>query len=704
MVLIVEDDSTLVPHLESNVLQVHDIVMDVVQDDSNDNPAANAIDVYDIDPEFVPTPKGHKYWVPNVPVDEKPKTFTVFNTYDDAYNMYKEYAAKARFGVRKLGVKHHKGQITQRYVWCNKSGKPRKTIETNTLNEYVNLDGKEDENEDGKRKRKRRSSSTLTDCKARIGLKAILGTASYKLIDFVENHNHPLIDPSNMDLSRTRRQLEFGEYMFIHRFSLSNIGPQKAHGLRVALLGGFDKVRGMPVDWNNFRRGLNIFIGGRDAQMLIDKMLKRLEHVPEFLFYHHTIKDELCRMFSADETMKCNYVAFGDIVSFDATLIRTSMTWFLCRLPQPTLAVTDQDGALRNDILKVFTESHHRLCMWHITQKLPAKVLGDVEADSDFRKDFHKLVWNVYITPEVFQERWHNLISKYNLSQNTWLSDMYAIRERWVPGYFRELPFCGLMKTTSRSESSNAFLHVYSHHGNSPVHFMLCFESALEKAEVYTHSIFRDVQDEIYKGLYACSHIDFCSDGDVDHCRIRQRDKRSNTVVEATDYISLRWHKNPLPDHLRDKRHRNDPNKLRVFLSKVKDLKRELEIDAPPHNAPQNKDALYEDLLGVKSPARVSIKNPKKCPNKGHRRFKGAAEKNEHVKKKIDDALYAANRLEYEEENKRAAEEVNESDEDEEVNESEEDNDVDEYDDVEEDDELDEDDVNDDYDEDEDDA
>ncbi|GJU97913.1 hypothetical protein Tco_1327184 [Tanacetum coccineum] len=148
---------------------------------------------------------------------------------------------------------------------------------------------------------------------------------------------------------------------------------------------------------------------------------------------------------------------------------------------------------------------------------------------------------------------------------------------------------------------------------------MLCFESAMEKqrytqrvldnttvektpvmltqlpierhaCEVYTHSIFRDVQDEIYKGLYACSQIDFCTDGDVDHCRIRQRDKRSNIVVEATEA------------------------------------------------------------------------------------------------------------------NKRAPEEVNESDEDEEVNESEEDNDVDEYDDVDEDDELDEDDANDDYDEDEDDA
>ncbi|GKA89263.1 FAR1-related sequence 5-like protein [Tanacetum coccineum] len=707
---------------ETNVIEEDEIDMNVMQDDLNETTAADVVDVYDIDPEFVPTPNGHKYWVPNVPVDEKPKIDTVFNTFDDAYDMYKEYVVKARFSIRKSGLKRKKGEITHRYVWCNKAGKPRKTVETNTLIEDDNDDGKENENEDGKQKKTRRSKSTLTDCKARIGLKGIVGTNAFKVFDFVENHNHPLIDASNMDLSRARRQLEFGEYLFIHRASLSNIGPQKAHRLRVALLGGFDKVRGMPIDWNNFRRGLNKFIGERDAQMLVDKMVKRQQHVPEFSFYHHTIKNKLVRMFWADETMKCNYAAFGDIVSFDAT--------YDTNKKQPILAVTDHDGALRNVILQVFTQSHHRLCMWHITQKLPAKVLGDVDVDSDFRKDFHKLVWNVYITPSVFQERWHALIQKYNLSENKWLSDMYEIRDRWVPGYFSEVPLCGLMKTTSRSESSNAFFQVYSHHGNSLVHFMLCFESAMEKQRytqrvldnenaektpvmltklpierhacaVYTHSIFRDVQSEICKGLYACSQIGSCSVGGVEECIIRQRDKRRNNVVEAKvshnqedgsfecscghynrhgflcrhvfcvfgtlgmdkipeNYISRRWRKNPLPDHLRDKRHRygpcieeseslasdiysrvedcinlirNDPDKLKVFLAKVTDMKKELENDMSSQNEPQNKDALYEDLLGVKAPDTVVIMNPNKCPNKGHRRFKSAAEKGKAIKK-----------------------------------------------------------------------
>lgn len=173
---------------------------------------------------------------------------------------------------------------------CHKYGKPRKYVETNTLIDSPNQDDEDVENENVKRKRKRRSTTSVTDCKAHISLKRIVGTNSYVILKFVENHNHKLIDPANMDLSRARRQLEFGDHVFIHRAPLSSIGPQKAHKLRVALLGGFDKVRGMPVDWNNFHRGMNSFIGDKDAQMLVDKMLKRKEHVPGFSFHHHKKK------------------------------------------------------------------------------------------------------------------------------------------------------------------------------------------------------------------------------------------------------------------------------------------------------------------------------------------------------------------------------------------------------------------------------
>ncbi|GKF54213.1 FAR1-related sequence 5-like protein [Tanacetum coccineum] len=39
------------------------------------------------------------------------------------------------------------------------------------------------------------------------------------------------------------------------------------------------------------------------------------------------------------------------------------------------MIVTDQDGAMKRAIEAVFKKSKHRLCMWHIMQKIPLKIL-----------------------------------------------------------------------------------------------------------------------------------------------------------------------------------------------------------------------------------------------------------------------------------------------------------------------------------------
>ncbi|GKC13003.1 FAR1-related sequence 5-like protein [Tanacetum coccineum] len=525
---------------------------------------------------------------------------------------------------------------------------------------------------------------------------------------------------NNMDLLRARHQLHFDDYIFIHRASLSNLGPTRAHRLKVALVGGYDNVRGISTDYCNFKRCVNLFIGDRDAQMLVDKMCKRKLHVPEFCFEYHTLPSkELVRLFWADETIKCNYVAFGDVVSFDATFDTNKYGYkfvpftgvdhhqkcvtfgaallsdettesFCCMLEaflkthkkQPPFAVTDQDGALRNAVVKMFPESHHRLCMWHITQKLPGKVLGDLAADTKFRKDFHKLVWNVYIGPEVFEQRWDDMITRYNLHDNKWLSDMYAIRDRWVPGYFSEIPMCGLMKTTSRSESSNAFFQIYSHAGNTLIQFMLCFESAMKKqrytqrvldnasngsnpsmftelpfekhaCDVYTPSVFREVVFNQMDASATCSCGHYNRHGFL--CRHVFCVFRIHGIDKIPDvYLNRQWTKNVLPAHLLDKRHRygpcieeterlasdvhstiedciglfrNDSDKLSELLSTVKELKKKLQDETQTTNVEPNKDDLYSQLLDVTVPDKVVIKTPKSIfRSKGTRRIKSAAE------------------------------------------------------------------------------
>nr|GFA66610.1 protein FAR1-related sequence 5-like [Tanacetum cinerariifolium] len=180
---------------------------------------------YRYDPDFAPTSNGTSYWRPDLPEDEKPKLGDIFDTFDDGYNMYKAYSEKGRFNIRKSGIKRYKGKVTHRYVLCNRASKVRSKFDINTLKEAdVN-----DEQKDGNTKRKRMTVSWVTNCPAKIGLKVIHATECYKLFDIVENHNHPLMNENNMDLSRARRQLHFSDYIYIHRASLSNIGPTLAH-------------------------------------------------------------------------------------------------------------------------------------------------------------------------------------------------------------------------------------------------------------------------------------------------------------------------------------------------------------------------------------------------------------------------------------------------------------------------------------------
>ena len=76
-----------------------------------------------------------------------------------------------------------------------------------------------------------------------------------------------------------------------------------------------------------------------------------------------------------DNHKKCVTFGAGMLLREDTE----AYTWLLKSFmkahgKQPKMIVTDQDGAMKLAIEAVLTESKHRLCMWHITQKIPGKV------------------------------------------------------------------------------------------------------------------------------------------------------------------------------------------------------------------------------------------------------------------------------------------------------------------------------------------
>jgi hypothetical protein len=127
-------------------------------------------------------------------------------------------------------------------------------------------------------------------------------------------------------------------------------------------------------------------------------------------------------LFWADATSRKNYHNFSDLMSFDATYSTNqynmkftpfigvnhhmqsvflgagfllnekieSYKWllktFLLTMGEkaPTLITTNEDASMRSAIASVFLDSFHRLCMWHIMEKFPERLVLKQEMTDHF--------------------------------------------------------------------------------------------------------------------------------------------------------------------------------------------------------------------------------------------------------------------------------------------------------------------------------
>ena len=152
-------------------------------------------------------------------------------------------------------------------------------------------------------------------------------------------------------------------------------------------------------------------------------------------------------------------------------------------------------------------------------------------------------MWTDTLSPEQFEEQWANVLEEFNLNGNEWLASIYEIRESWIPAYYRTERMSGLMRTSSRSESENHFFGQFCNPKCNLVEFLAHFDSAIEAqrhdhrrndhatrhtfpdiwsefvlerqaANVYTGTIFFDVQLEIDAAIDYCMSASYVQVGD----------------------------------------------------------------------------------------------------------------------------------------------------------------------------------------------
>lgn len=183
------------------------------------------------------------------------------------------------------------------------------------------------------------------------------------------------------------------------------------------------------------------------------------------------------------------------------------------------------------------------------------------------------------------------MIEEFDLQSNKWLSDMFDMRDVWIPSYFRDFPLSGLMRTTSRSECENYVFSNYMHHEANLMNFMVSFESAMEKQrhnqslfdyksatttsklrtplpiekhalEVYTYDIFLIVQREIYYSVWSCIQESVVIDNECEVYILKDKKKNffkkasDKELVDDDDEDSDLSYQKSLPDLCPDKRYK----------------------------------------------------------------------------------------------------------------------------------------------------
>ncbi|XP_047320296.1 protein FAR-RED IMPAIRED RESPONSE 1-like [Impatiens glandulifera] len=362
--------------------------------------------------------------------------------------------------------------------------------------------------------------------------------------------------------STTKRKLELNDQ--------AGITLSKSFQSFVVEAGGYDNL---PFDERSCRNYISearrLRLGDGDAEALSNYFCRMQSRNSNF-FYVLDLDGEsrIKNVFWADARSRATYDYFSDVITFDTTYLTNSYdmpiapfvgvnhhgqsillgcgllssentesfiwlfkSWLTCMLGRaPKAIITDQCRAMAIAIEEVFPNSQHRLCLWHIMKKIPAK-LGSHSQYKMIKKQLKTIVYNS-LTVDECDENWQKMIKEFNLDNNIWLTSLHEERNKWMPVYVKDKFWAG-MSTSQRSESMNAFFDDYVHSKTSLKQFVEQYDNALKSKienekkldfisfnsimpvitgypierqfqSVYTNTILKLFQDEL-RGLMFCN-------------------------------------------------------------------------------------------------------------------------------------------------------------------------------------------------------
>ncbi|KAL4313853.1 protein FAR1-RELATED SEQUENCE 5 [Arachis duranensis] len=441
---------------------------------------------------------------PQIPIGDtnlEPYQGMEFESEEAAKAFYNSYARRIGFSTRVSMSRRSRrdGAIIQRSFVCAKEGF-RMEKEKNSL--------------DGRVKRPR--AETRVGCKAMLVVK-IQVSGRWVVSSFVKEHNHELVPPDKVHCLRSHRHVSGPAKSLIDTLQGAGIGPSGIMSALIKEYGGISNIGFTERDCRNYMRSSRQRTLGGDTQILLDYLKSKQAKNP--LFFYAVQGDEdryMSNIFWADPKARTNYTYFGDTVTFDTTyrsnryrlpfapftgvnhhgqpvlfgcalLINESEASFVWLFKMwleamsgqsPVSITTDHDRVIRVAINRVFPNTRHRFCKWHIFKECQEKLSHVLSEHVNFEADLHKCV-NLPESIDEFESCWSSLIDSYNLREHEWLQAIYGDRRQWVPVYLRDT-FFAEMSITQRSDSINSYFDGYINASTTLQHFVKQYEKALE--------------------------------------------------------------------------------------------------------------------------------------------------------------------------------------------------------------------------------
>ncbi|XP_020092267.1 protein FAR1-RELATED SEQUENCE 5-like [Ananas comosus] len=371
-------------------------------------------------------------------------------------------------------------------------------------------------------------------------------------------------------------------------------------------LGGFNNSPPYDHDFRNERREARYTAFGFDETQKLLGYFKRMnaENPTTFSYAFQVDKNNcLTHAFWADAKARASYYYFGDAVSFDTSFkenkdllpffmftglnhhlqsvifgcalltdeAEASFIWLFenwvaaMGARHPTSLVTEFNEAMGVAISKVFPETHHRFCKWHILNQCKEQLANIYGTSATFEEEFERCIVESE-SIELFESTWKSVIDKYDLGENSWLRFLYNMRQKWVPVFFKDM-FTAEISATQKPESLKFFFEKYFNTTTPLPVFISLFEHAIagwcerealedlatsftrpvlktpsnilkQVADVYTRAIFNIFQDEFIHSLGY--YVDKIEDGLVSKFNVAKEEDIHRSCTVTYDFSDKR--------------------------------------------------------------------------------------------------------------------------------------------------------------------